>query len=36
MKFKPFQEAPDKKVGVENGRLGPKKLLRSQKNENHF
>ena len=25
MKFKPLQEAPDKKLGVENDRLGPKK-----------
>ena len=36
MKFKPFREAPDKKLGVETDRLGPKKLLRGQTNENHF
>jgi hypothetical protein len=27
MKFKPFREDPDKKLGVENDRLVPKKLF---------
>ena len=27
MKFKPIREAPDKKLGVENDRLGPKKFF---------
>ena len=27
IKFKPFREAPDKKLGVENDCLGPKKLF---------
>ena len=27
MKLKPFREAPAKKLGVENDRLGPKKLF---------
>ena len=31
MKLKPFQEAPVKKLGVENDRLGPNKFVTQPK-----
>ena len=36
MKLKTFQEAPGKKLGVENDRLGGGFFLRGQQNENDF
>ena len=36
MKLKPFREAPDKKLGVENDRLLRDFCLRGHKNENDF